>query len=543
MTDLLIIGTGGAGLTAALTAHEAGLSVTVVTKSLPTQAQTCMAQGGINAALGNVTEDSIESHIEDTLHAAHGLADSQMIARMCHEAPQSIAWLERMGVPFSRLDHAANPLQSVAQRRLGGASSKRACYAQDYTGLKILHTLYDRCIEAGIDFVTEHYLMNLIVDPDTKQVAGATFWDIHQGKVIALEAAHTLIATGGFGALYHDHTTNSYGSTGDGIAAVLRAGGVVSNMEFVQFHPTALQGSAILISESARGEGGYLIDHYGKRFTDELAPRDEVARAIFRQMQVGHHVRLDIRHLGKEKIEAHLPHELHLCRLHAGIDPIEAPIPIIPVAHYTMGGIATDSTFKVQGLQRCYAIGECANAKVHGANRLGGNSLLEIIAFGRLVIDTIVVQTKLPSSNSLKTQQINHDTAVIEKIFAKPNEVNFYHKRKVLGKLMYRDVGIIRHREAMHEAEIYLDEITAKLAIMGVGDKSRTHNQNLIAFLEFRNALLLAQGVLKSAILRQEGRGAHYREDFSLERSDLQAETLCRLSDGKLTLGIGGSNT
>jgi succinate dehydrogenase / fumarate reductase flavoprotein subunit len=542
MLDLLIIGSGGAGLTAALTAHEAGLSVKVLTKTLPTQAQTCMAQGGINAALGNVTADSIESHIEDTLRAAHRLADPQMVAMMCHEAPQTITWLERMGVPFSRLDHATNPLQSVAQRRLGGASSKRACYAEDYTGLKILHTLYDRCIEAGIPFVTEHYLMNLIVDPDTKRVSGATFWDIQKGEVTAVESVHTLIATGGFGELYHDHTTNSYGSSGDGIAAVLRAGGTVSNMEFVQFHPTALQGSAILISESARGEGGHLIDHHGKRFTDELAPRDVVARAIFRQMQAGHHVRLDIRHLGREKIETLMPQELHLCRLHADIDPIKEPIPIMPVAHYTMGGITTDPTFKVKGLERCYAIGECANAHVHGANRLGGNALLEIVAFGRLVIDTIVAQDTSPSSESIQAQQIEHDSAVIEKIFAKPNEVNFYHKRKVLGRLMYRDAGIIRHRDTMHEAQIYLEEIYAKLEIMGVGDRSRTNNQNLIEFLEFRNAILLAQGVLKSAILRQESRGAHYRDDFSLERSDLEAETSCRLSEGQLVIGIGGGD-
>ncbi len=234
-----------------------------------------------------------------------------------------------------------------------------------------------------------------------------------------------------------------------------------------------------------------------------------------------------------------MPQELHLCRLHADIDPIKEPIPIMPVAHYTMGGIATDPTFKVKGLERCYAIGECANAKVHGANRLGGNALLEIVAFGRLVIDTILAQVKLPMPKSIQAQQIDHDNAVIEKIFAKPNEVNFYHKRKVLGRLMYRDAGIIRHRDTMHEAEIYLDEIYAKLGIMGVGDKSRTNNQNLIEFLEFRNAILLAQGVLKSAILRQESRGAHYRDDFSLERSDLQAETLCRLSAGKLELGIG----
>jgi len=523
MIDLLVIGSGGAGLTAALHAHEAGLSVTVVTKTLPTQAQTCMAQGGINAALGNRGADSIEEHEADTLRAAHGLADPERVSRMCRQAPQAIAWLERIGVPFSRLDHAESPLQSIAQRRLAGASAKRACYAQDYTGLKILHTLYDRCIEAGITFVTEHYLLNLITATQQAQVSGATFWDIQAGKVTAIEAGHTLLATGGFGALYHGYTTNSYGSSGDGIAAVLRAGGSVSDMEFVQFHPTALQDSAILISESARGEGGYLIDHRGERFTDELAPRDEVARAIFAQLRQGHHVRLDIRHLGREKIEALMPQELRLCRLHAGIDPIETPIPIMPVAHYTMGGIEVDTHHQIKGLSHCYAIGECAHAHIHGANRLGGNSLLEIVTSGISIVAHLKEQKSASCPAGHTATQLTHDEAVIEKIFAKPNEVNFYHKRKVLGTLMYRDVGIIRHQAAMHEAEIYLDEITAKLAHMGIGDKAKANNQNLVEFLEFRNAILLAQCTLKSAIARQESRGAHYREDFPVERSDWQA--------------------
>jgi len=559
MTDLLIIGSGGAGLTAALSAKAKGLSVTIVTKTLPTQAQTCMAQGGINAVIDrghSSTSDSIENHAEDTLKAAHGLADRERVKRMCHKAPEAIEWLESLGVPFSRIEGETTPLTSIAQRRLGGATHARACYAQDYTGLKILHTLYDRCIEAGISFVTEHYLLNLIITKDStpndqlqsdtppagrtseRTVQGATFWDIRTGKVRALKAGHTVIATGGFAALYHGHTTNSYGSSGDGIAAVLRAGGSVSDMEFVQFHPTALQDSAILISESARGEGGYLIDHQGKRFTDELAPRDEVARAIFRQIQAGHHVRLDIRHLGQEKIEALMPQELHLCRLHAGIDPIEEPIPIMPVAHYTMGGIDVDADFRVRALSGCYAIGECANAKLHGANRLGGNSLMEIIVSGREVIESIssIQQTKQSPDDQALKRQLSHDEAVIETIFAKPNEVDFYYKRKVLGKLMYRDVGIIREREALHEAEIYLDEIYHKLPVMGVGDKNRENNQNLSEFLEFRNAILLAKCSLKSALARQESRGAHYREDFSVQRKDLQKPSYCRLFEGDIIM-------
>jgi len=367
-----------------------------------------------------------------------------------------------------------------------------------------------------------------------RSVTGATFWDIRHGKMTAIQAQNTLVATGGFSALYHDYTTNSYGSTGDGIVAVLRAGGMVSNMEFVQFHPTALQNTSILISESARGEGGYLIDHKGERFTDELAPRDEVARAIFRQMQAGHHVRLDISHLGHDKIEAIMPQERHLCQLHAGIDPVLEPIPIMPVAHYTMGGIEVEEGFQVKGLSHCYAIGECANAHIHGANRLGGNALLEIITAGITVTRHLVDQVATDPTQA--TTQIAHDEKAIDKIFAKPNHVNFYHKRKVLGTLMYRDAGIIRQRDSMHEAEIYLDEIYNKLPIMGIGDKTREHNQNLVEFLEFRNAILLAQCTLKSAIARQESRGAHYREDFSLQRNDWERYLYCKLKNGGIVM-------
>ena len=541
MVDILIIGSGGAGLVTALGAIEQGASVKVITKTLPTQAQTAMAQGGINAVISTTKGDSVEAHIADTIRSAHGLADEVMIDSMCHEAPKAIEWLHRLGVPFSRVDGASTPIESVAQRRLGGASADRACYAQDYTGLKILHTLYDQCLKAGVEFITEHYLMNLIRDDDMV-VHGATLWDMDGGEIVSVQARSTVLATGGYAELYHHYTTNSYGSTGDGIAVALRAGAVLSDMEFVQFHPTALQDSAILISESARGEGGYLIDHHGERFTDELAPRDEVARAIFRQMQMGHKVSLDIRHLGEEKIATLMPQELHLCRLHAQIDPITEPIPIMPVAHYTMGGIAVDIELQIEGLVGCFAVGECSNAGVHGANRLGGNSLLEIVTFGRAVASSAYAysqeqtQIDMEALASTTEAQVVFDRGTIEKIFAKPNEVNFYHKRKVLGKLLYKDAGILRYRDALHEAVIYLKTIQDKLSIMGVGDKSRQSNQNLVEFLEFRNALLLSEALLKSALHRQESRGAHHRDDFSIERADFARHSYCKLLRGEVEI-------
>lgn len=538
MTDILIIGSGGAGLSAALRAKELGLSVTVVSKTLPTVAQTCMAQGGMNAALGNTEPDSTKSHIEDTLQSAHGLASAKMVELLCKKAPSVIGWLNDMGVAFSRLDTGPSTSKNIAQRRLGGASHSRACYAQDYTGLKILQTLHDRCLELGIEFITEHYLMNLILH-DQAKVSGATFWDIKTGKIVAISAQNIIIATGGYAGIYHDFTTNSYGSIGDGIAATLRAGGRVSDMEFVQFHPTALRDSAILISESARGEGGYLLNQDNERFTDELAPRDEVSRAIWAELRMGHKVWLDIRHLGEGKITKLMPQELELCRLHAGVDPITELIPIMPVAHYTMGGIEVNSTFEIDGLHNCYAIGECSNAKVHGANRLGGNSLLEIIAFGQEVIDSMDTNSQPEGvSQNARTEQIAHDEAIIEKIFAKPNEVNFYYKRKVLGKLLYKDAGISREYNTMQEANTYLASIREKLAVMGVGDKSRQNNQNLVEFLEFRNALILSQALLKSALLRQESRGAHHREDFPLSREEFEKHIYCTMSDEEIHASI-----
>ena len=358
MLDVLIIGSGGAGLTAALAAKEistvdgVGLgnaSILVVGKAYPTNSQTSMAQGGMNAALGNVGEDHISSHIADTIKSARGLCDEDMVRQMCADAPKTIQWLESIGVPFSRLDNSKSGVETVAQRQMGGASAKRACYAQDYTGLKILHTLYDTCLKENIDFLDEHYFLNLVVEDGTAK--GATFLDIRTGKIKQIHAKSVIIATGGYGSLYHGYTTNAYGSTGDGIAAVLRAGGAVSDMEFIQFHPTALKGSSILISESARGEGGYLVNTHGERFVDELKPRDEVARAIFEQFTQGQEVFLDVRHLGETKLMELLPQEVALCKLHEHVDPATQLIPIKPVAHYSMGGVDVDYALEVTGIK------------------------------------------------------------------------------------------------------------------------------------------------------------------------------------------------
>jgi len=546
MLDVLIIGSGGAGLTAALAAKEistvegvgvGNASILVVSKTSPSNAQTSMAQGGMNAALGNVEEDHISAHIADTIKSARGLCDEDMVRQMCADAPKTIQWLESIGVPFSRLDARGltsddlrsessaglTPnIQTIAQRQMGGASAKRACYAQDYTGLKILHTLYDTCLKENIDFLDEHYLLNLISEKTSTDtiIKGATFLDIRTGEIKQINAKSVILATGGYASLYHGYTTNAYGSTGDGVAAILRAGGAVSDMEFVQFHPTALKNSAILISESARGEGGYLINSDGERFIDELKPRDEVARAIFQQFKNDKDVFLDVRHLGVKKLMELLPQEIALCKLHEDIDPATELIPIKPVAHYSMGGIDVDYALEVTGIKGCFAVGECSNAKVHGANRLGGNSLLEIIAFGKFAGENAYKHAVYASKKEANDTQLQRDKKEISFLYSKENSLNFYTYREALGKLFYEKVGIVRDNTQLTKA---MEEVIAMQVVtkeLGINDKSPTNNTNLIDYLEFKNALLLAPTIISAAIARDESRGAHHKVGFEAQNDE-----------------------
>ncbi len=529
MVDILIIGSGGAGLSSALSAKQHGATVKVISKAYPTASQTSMAQGGINASLGNVTTDSTTSHIEDTIKSAHGLCDKEMVKWMCEDASSTIAWLERLGVPFDRTQNS-----KVAQRQLGGASSKRACYAQDYTGLKILHTLYDNCLKEGIEMIEEHMLLNLIVEE--KVVLGATFLDIVTGEVKEIRAKATVIATGGYGAIYKNFTTNSEGATGDGVASVLRAGGEVSDMEFVQFHPTALKGSSILISESARGEGGYLVNGKGERFIDELLSRDIVARAIASQIAQGEEVFLDVRHLGEEKLLKLMPQEVHLCKLHEGIDPATELIPIKPVAHYTMGGIDVNGNLEVSRLKNCYAVGECSNAKLHGANRLGGNSLLEIVSLGRLAGKNAVESVSQSTNKTEPSTQLKIDQDYIEGLFEEyPWELNFYDLQNELGAKFYNHVGIVRDNNQLNNTLNELRVIKASFDDMGIGDKNRENNSNLVEFLQFINMLEIGEVVIDSALIRDESRGAHFKEAFPNEEDKIyKAHSIFWIEDNAL---------
>lgn len=508
MVDVLVIGSGGAGLVAAIRAKQSGATVKVVGKSFPTRSQTSMAQGGINAAMANVEEDSVEAHVMDTLKSAQGLASEEAVRKLCEEAVEGIEWLDRLGLPFSRTQEG-----KIAQRRLGGASGIRACYAQDYTGLKILHTLYDQASKMGIEFVNEHFLLNYIIeDADERYVSGATFLDIKTGNIVALSAKSVIIATGGYGRIYHGFSTNSTASTGDGVAAAMRAGVRLSDIEFVQFHPTALKNSAILISESARGAGGYLLNADKERFTDELAPRDVVARAISEEIEKSGEVYLDIRHLGEEFIDHELPQERKLSIMYEGIDPVIDLIPIKSVAHYTMGGIDVDES-AMTSIKGLYAAGEAANHKVHGANRLGGNSLLELIVFGRQAGECAASYAKENTIVFSNSEQVKQDEAFIADMKQFDTQIDFYEKREELGERFYKNAGIKRTKDGMRSLLDEVRQAKETLLYMGVKDKSSIYNTNLLERLEFGNSLELSEVLLVGALARKESRGAHFRED------------------------------
>ncbi len=498
-SDVLIIGAGGAGLVAALHAKEAGADVTVLTKEYPTRSQTCMAQGGMNAVLPNSERDSIEAHIANTLKSAQGEADEEAVRFMCSQAPNALAWLDSIGVCFSRTQEGA-----IAQRTLGGASAPRACYAQDYTGLKILHTLYDQCVKMGIESESEKIFLSLLKDADGA-VCGAEILDLKSGNIEHYLAKAVIIATGGYSRIYGANSTNSTASTGDGIAIARRAGAKLIDMEFVQFHPTGLKNSAILISESARGEGGYLLNSRGERFTDELQPRDALSRAIHKEIQKGEEIFLDIRHLGEAFIDKELPQERKLAKLYENVDPAHELMPIRPVAHYTMGGIAVDHTSQTT-LEGLFACGECANHRVHGANRLGGNSLLEIVVFGK---EAGINAAKYAKEHdfTLPLQQEKH---LVKEIDSFTNEIDFYKKHQELGDLLYQKLGIMRKRSELEELQAFVEDVFQELPRMGLSDTSQVYNTNKKEFLEFINMLEVSRIVIDAALKREQSCGAHY---------------------------------
>ena len=527
MYDVVVVGSGGAGLSTAIRLKQRGLNVVILSKTDATSSQTSQAQGGINAVLGD-GKDIIENHIEDTMRSSHNLGDKGNISFMCNEAANIIKWLDQLGVPFSRDEN-----NNIAQRKLGGASDKRACYSSDYTGLKILHTLYDTALSLGIEFIDEFTLLNIIVEDKTTK--GITALDIKTSEVHQILAKSVVLATGGYGGIYYGYSTNSTATTSDGVISALNAGCELENMEFVQFHPTALKDKFILISESARGEGGYLVLKDGTRFVDELLPRDIVAREITKKLLNNEDVYLDIRGLGFDKINHLMPQEYKLCYQFTGLKMDKELIPIIPASHYTMGGIKVNQECKTN-IKSLYAVGECSSIGVHGANRLGGNSLLEIITFGKSLGDTLCINDS--SVEDKEYDKFKEDSKNILEIFDKENSINFYKVRDQLGRLMYQNVGLFKNKNKLEEALTILETFKSDFKYMGIGDKSKLYNTNLKELIEFKNMIECSELVVQSALNREESRGSHYRDDYPIEIDSLSKNTIIKKVSDNLELEL-----
>jgi len=516
MYDILVIGSGIAGLSVAVSAKKEGADILVATKADVTVSNSVMAQGGMNVALSNIDSDSVELHIKDTLKSSHNLADQKMVEKMCKGGIDATKFLETIGVPFSRIDGASTPLKSIAQRRLGGASATRACYAQDYTGLKILHTLLDNAINLDIPIRDRLFLLEIIKNSNN-EACGALFLNIDSGEIEPIYAKRVIVATGGFGAIYSKNT-NSKTSTGDGIAAIFKAGGELSNLEFVQFHPTTLKGSNILISESARGAGAYLVNSDGERFVDELATRDVVSKASYEQIKNGKSIYLDMRHLSKERLETLMPQELKLIKQYANVDATKELVEIEPALHYTMGGVSVKENLEVVGLKNCFCVGEASNANVHGANRLGGNSLLEAVSFGLLATKEAL------RTNGAKIEEIeiNYNLPINK------NSDNFkiIKSKNTLGELLFKSVGIVRDEKSLKEALNSLEKLNIDSLTINDAPKNSTL---LVDLLELKNANLLAKALIKSALWRKESRGSHIRSDYPKESKEFECNSKIRL--------------
>jgi succinate dehydrogenase / fumarate reductase flavoprotein subunit len=526
MLDLLIIGSGSSALSAALFAKESGLDVAIYSKTKGVESGSCMAQGGINSTMPYGT-NTLQSHIEDTLRSSCEMANPSMIEYMCKNAQECIEWLQNKGVAFSKEDDG-----KLSQRKLGGASEVRACYAQDYSGLKIIQALNDSCIKEDLPMHHDMFLLSLYPQDGYQS---ATFLDINTTEVIQVDAASIILATGGYASIYKGYSTNRDDLVGSGAIAALRAGIRLSDLEFVQFHPTTLLQSSILISESARGAGGIIYNQNKERFVDELLTRDKISREIYKQIEQGNQVYLDITHIDHEFLEENLPQEIKLARTYEGINPLLEPIPIKPSAHYSMGGIEVDKDMQTSQ-KGIFAIGECANAKVHGANRLGGNSLLELITLAKKAI-TYIAKNHQKSSQSPKDIRLE-DKEYIRSIYKMPCKINFYEKRAMLGEMMYKNCGIFKDANSLKTTLTQIRQMQNELRFMGIGDKSKSYNTNLIEFLEFANTLELCEAITINALNRKESRGAHFREDFPQSSDEYKKTQIIWKDDGAIHSGF-----
>ncbi|MFA7594601.1 MAG: succinate dehydrogenase flavoprotein subunit [Thiohalobacteraceae bacterium] len=541
--DTLIIGAGGGGLRAALQLAQAEAHVAVVSKVFPTRSHTVAAQGGLTAALGNVLPDNWHWHMYDTVKGSDWLGDQDAIEYMCRAAPRIVYELEHLGVPFSRLDNGRIYQRAFGgqSREFGGEQAVRTCAAADRTGHAILQTLYQQNIRARTHFFDEFFAVDLLAD-DQGTVLGALVLDIASGEPLVIEAKTTLLATGGAGQLFRTNT-NALMNTGDGMAMALRAGIPLQDMEFFQFHPTGIAGKGMLITEGARGEGGYLVNGRGERFMERYAPqakdlasRDVVSRAIYTEVHAGRgcgpqqdHVLLKLDHLGADIVAQRLPGIREMVKTFLHIDPIEAPIPVYPTAHYAMGGIPTnrygqvvvpEDTGPEEPVVGLYAAGECACVSVHGANRLGGNSLLDILVFGRAAANHISeFLTVNRYHRPLDETSVERAMARLARWDRRTGNESIDGVRRELQGVMERYCGVYRSEAVLSEGLQQVLALQERLQQVAITDHSRVFNTARIEALELENLMELGLATVCAALHRRESRGAHSRVDHP-ERDD-----------------------
>ena len=536
--DALVIGAGGGGLRAALQLSQADFKVAVVSKVFPTRSHTVAAQGGINASLGNISPDNWHWHMYDTVKGSDYLGDQDAIEFMCRAAAQTVYELEHFGLPFSRLDNG-----KIYQRPFGGQSTDfgvgqavRACAAADRTGHAMLQTLYQQNIRAKTHFFDEFYAIDLVKDT-AGYVLGVVALEIETGEPILIESRTTLIATGGAARIFRT-STNALINTGDGLGMALRAGLPLQDMEFFQFHPTGIAGVGNLISEAARGEGGYLVNRQGERFMERYAPhnkdlasRDVVSRAIVTEIRAGHgcganadHVLLKMDHLGAEKIKSRLPGIRDLAQRFAHVDPIEKPIPVFPTAHYMMGGIPSNrhgqvvtptATGPEEAVPGLYAVGECACVSVHGANRLGGNSLLDIVVFGRAAGEHMLNYLREnPYARPIPKAAIDPALTRLARWERTGVGESIPEIHANMRRIMEDHCGVFRTGDSLRQGLEALRQLREQLSQAVLLDQSKIFNTARIEAMELENMLETALASMVSAHAREESRGAHSRVDF-----------------------------